>query len=138
MNKIVLMGRLTKDPEVRYSQGQNSTAVASFSLAVNRKFKREGEPDADFFNCTSFGKQAEFVEKHLKKGTKIVIIGRVQNNNYTKQNGEKVYSVQVMVEEIVFAESKGSEAGTQQQGTPADNNGFMNIPDGMQEELPFN
>ena len=138
MNKIVLMGRLTKDPEVRYSQGQNSTAVASFSLAVNRKFKREGEPDADFFNCTSFGKQAEFVEKHLKKGTKIVIIGRVQNNNYTKQNGEKVYSVQVMVEEIVFAESKGSEAGTQQQGTPTDNNGFMNIPDGMQEELPFN
>ena len=135
MNKIVLLGRLTKDAEVRYSQ--NSTAVASFSIAVNRKFKRENEPDADFFNCTAFGKQAEFVEKYLKKGTKVLLAGRVQNNNYTKQNGEKVYSVQVMVEEIEFAESKGSEAGTQQ-ATPTDNNGFMNIPDGMQEELPFN
>ena len=136
MNKIVLLGRLTKDAEVRYSQGQNSTAVANFSLAVNRKFKREGEPDADFFNCTAFGKQAEFVEKYLKKGTKILLTGRVQNNNYTKQNGEKVYSVSIMTEEIEFAESKGSEPGTQP--TPADNNGFVQIPDGLQEELPFN
>ena len=137
MNKIVLMGRLTKDAEVRYTQGENSMAIASFSIAVNRKFKRENEPDADFFNCTAFGRQAEFVEKYLKKGTKILLAGRVQNNNYTKQNGEKVYSVQVMVEEIEFAESKGSETETQQV-TPTNNNGFVNIPDGLQEELPFN
>ena len=137
MNKIVLLGRLTKDAEVRYTQGENSTAIASFSIAVNRKFKRENEPDADFFNCTAFGRQAEFVEKYLKKGTKILLAGRVQNNNYTKKNGEKVYSVQVMVEEIEFAESKGSETETQQV-TPTNNNGFVNIPDGLQEELPFN
>lgn len=136
MNKIVLMGRLTKDAEVRYTQGENSMAIASFSIAVNRKFKRENEPDTDFFNCTAFGRQAEFVEKYLKKGTKILLAGRVQNNNYTKQNGEKVYSVQVMVEEIEFAESKGSETETQQV-TPTNNNGFVNIPDGLQEELPF-
>ena len=138
MNKIVLMGRLTKDPEVRYTQGENSTAVASFSLAVNRKFKRENEPDADFFNCTAFGKQAEFVEKHLKKGTKIIIIGRVQNNNYTKQNGEKVYSVQVMVEEIVFAESKASSDNEQATPQTENSNGWMNVPTGFEEDLPFN
>ena len=123
MNKIILMARLTRDPEVRYSQGENSMAIASFSVATNRKFKRDGEPDADFFNCTAFGKQAEFVEKYLKKGTKILLSGRV-------------YSVRIMVEEIEFAESKGtSDAGTQQATT--ENNGFMNIPDGLQEELPF-
>ena len=136
MNKIILLARLTRDPEVRYSQGENSMAIASFSVATNRKFKRDGEPDADFFNCTAFGKQAEFVEKHLKKGTKILLSGRVQNDNYTNKEGQKVYSVRIMVEEIEFAESKGtSDAGTQQ-ATP-DNNGFMNIPDGLQEELPF-
>ena len=132
MNKIILLSRLTRDPEVRYLQGQNSTAIASFSVAVNRKFKREGEPDADFFNCTAFGKQAEFVEKYLKQGTKILLSGRVQNNNYTKQNGEKVYSTQIMVEEIEFAESKGnSDSG---QATPQTES-FMNIPEG--EDLPF-
>ena len=136
MNKIVLLGRLTKDAEVRYSQGEKSTAVASFSIAVNRKFKREGEPDADFFNCTAFGKQAEFVEKYLKQGTKILVTGRVQNNNYTNKEGQKVYSVQIITEEIEFAESKGTDAGTQP--TQEKNNGFVNIPDGLQEELPFN
>lgn len=136
MNKIVLMGRLTKDPEVRYTQGEKSTAVASFSLAVNRKFKRENEPDADFFNCTAFGNQAQFVEKYLKKGTKILLSGRVQNDNYTNKEGQKVYSVRIMVEEIEFAESKGTDTGTQQDA-PTENNGFMNIPDGLQEELPF-
>ena len=134
MNKIILLGRLTKDAEVRYSQGQNSTAIASFSVAANRKFKRDGEPDADFFNCTAFGKQAEFVEKYLKKGTKILLSGRVQNDNYTNKEGQKVYSVRIIVEEIEFAESKGSDAGTQQQATPTDS--FMNIPEG--EDLPFN
>ena len=139
MNKIILLARLTRDPEVRYSQGEKSMAIASFSVAVNRRFKREGEADADFFNCTAFGKQAEFVEKYLKQGTKVALSGRLQNNNYTNKEGQKVYGVQIMVEEIEFAESK--EASTR---TPSNNpngvtdaNGFMNIPDGLAEELPF-
>ena len=137
MNKIILMGRLTRDPEVRYSQGENSMAIARFSLAVNRRYKRQGEPEADFFNCTAFGKQAEFVEKYLKQASKILVSGRVQNDNYTNKEGQKVYSVQIIVEEIEFAESKGnSDAGTQQ-ATPPDNNGFMTIPEGLEEELPF-
>ena len=136
MNKVILLARLSKDPEVRYSQGQNSMAIATFSVAVNRKFKRDGEPDADFFNCTAFGKQAEFVEKYLKKGTKIALTGRVQNDNYTNKEGQKVYSTRIMAEEIEFAESKGTaDAGTQQ-ATP-DNNGYMAISESIQEELPF-
>ena len=138
MNKIILMGRLTRDPEIRYSQGENSMVIATFSLAVNRRYKREGEPEADFFNCTAFGKQAEFVEKYLKQASKILLSGRVQNNNYTNKEGQKVYSVQIMVEELEFAESKGSsDAGTQHQAAPTDNNGFMTIPEGLEEELPF-
>lgn len=140
MNKIILLGRLTRDPEVRYSQGEKSTAVANFSLAVPRKFKRDGEPDCDFFNCIAFGKQAEFAEKYLKQGTKILLSGRVQNNNYTNKEGQKVYSVQIQVEEMEFAESKNSQQNNQQ-NTPTQNNvgdGFMNIPTGIQDELPFN
>ena len=139
MNKIILLGRLTRDPEIRYSQGENSMAIARFTIAANRRYKREGEPEADFFNCTAFGKQAEFVEKYLKQASKILVSGRVQNDNYTNKEGQKVYSVQIMVEELEFAESKGnSDAGTQQQATPqTDNNGFMNIPAGLEEELPF-
>lgn len=134
MNKIILCGRLTKDPEVRYSQGATPTAVARLSLAVNRKWKREGEPDADFFNCTAFKGQAEFIEKYLKKGSKVLISGRVQNDNYTNKDGQKVYAVNIMIEEIEFAESKN--AG--QQDRPAyTNDGFMSIPDGTEEELPF-
>lgn len=141
MNKLILMGRLTRDPEVRYSQGANQTAVARFSLAVDRKFKREGEPEADFFNCTSFGKQAEFVERYLHKGTKVVLSGRIQNNNYTNKDGQMVYAVQVMVEEIEFAESKNSGSSDGQSSaptSPSSSDGFMNIPDGIDEELPFN
>ena len=112
MNKVILMGRLTRDPEVRYSQGTNSrgesTAIARYSLAVDRRFKRDGEPDADFFNCTCFGRQAEFAEKYLRKGTKILITGRIQNDNYTNREGQMVYSVQVMVDEQEFAESKNA------------------------------
>jgi single-strand DNA-binding protein len=135
MNKIILLGRLTRDPEVRYSQGEKQTAIARFSVAVNRKFKRDGEPEADFFNCTAFGRQAEFVEKYLKQGTKILLSGRVQNDNYTNKEGQKVYSVSIMAEEIEFAESKGSsDAGTQPQFNA---DGFMNIPTGLTEELPF-
>ena len=147
MNKIILMGRLTRDPEVRYSQGESSLAIARFSLAVDRRYKRQGEPDADFFNCTAFGKQAEFVEKYLKQGTKILLSGRVQNDNYTNKEGQKVYSVQIIAEEIEFAESKAASSGASNdfnQGfrpdAPEPNqaaDGFMNIPTGLEEELPF-
>ena len=136
MNKIILLARLTRDPEVRYSQGENSMAIASFSVATNRKFKRDGEPDADFFNCTAFGKQAEFVEKYLKKGTKILLSGRVQNDNYTNKEGQKVYSVRIMVEEIEFAESKGNN--TETQPAQQQSNDYVEIPESLQEELPFN
>ena len=145
MNKLILMGRLTRDPEVRYSQGETSTAIARFSLAVDRRFKREGEPDADFFNCTCFGKQAEFVEKYLHKGVKVLLSGRAQNDNYTNKDGQMVYSIRVMVDEIEFAESKNAASGgnqAQSSGAPATapgaGDGFMNIPDGIDEELPFN
>ena len=138
MNKVILMGRLTRDPEIRYSQGENSTAIARFSLAVDRKFKRQGEPEADFFNCTAFGKQAEFVERYLKQGIKMLIVGRVQNNNYTNKDGQMVYSVQILVDEMEFAESKKSSNQNQDGFQPAaDSDGFMNIPDGLQDELPF-
>ena len=149
MNKIILMGRLTRDPEVRYSQGESSLAIGRFSLAVDRRFKRQGEADADFFNCTAFGKQAEFVEKYLKQGTKILLTGRVQNDNYTNKEGQKVYSVQIIAEEIEFAESKAASSGAgsdfnQGAGFRPDapepsqaTDGFMNIPTGLEEELPF-
>lgn len=147
MNKSIFMGRLTRDPEVRYSQGANPTAVARFSIAVDRRFKREGDPDADFFNCTAFGKQGEFVEKYLKKGTKVLVSGRMQNDNYTGKDGQMVYGMRLMVEEIEFAESKnsGTPAGQPAQAPAQASNGgfnggegFMNIPDGIDEELPFN
>ena len=158
MNKVILMGRLTRDPEVRYSQGASQTSVARFSVAVDRRFKREGEPDADFFNCTAFGKQAEFIERYLHKGTKVVLCGRIQNDNYTNKEGQMVYSVRVMVDEIEFAEStnasSGNAGGYNNNGGGYNNggyagggsapapsgagDGFMNIPDGIDEELPFN
>ncbi|MBO5283171.1 MAG: single-stranded DNA-binding protein [Lachnospiraceae bacterium] len=153
MNKVILMGRLTRDPEVRYSQGATPMAVARFSIAVDRRFKRDGEPDADFFNCTAFGKQAEFIERYLRKGVKVVTSGRIQNDNYTNKDGQMVYSVRVMVEEIEFAESKNASANNGDNGyngggymgggnnAPAPSgagDGFMNIPDGIDEELPFN
>lgn len=139
MNKVILVGRLTRDPDMRYSKGENSTAIARFSLAVDRRYKRDGEPDADFFNCTAFGKQAEFVDRYLKQGMKMVVIGRIQNDNYTNRDGQKVYSVQIMVEELEFAESKNA---TQTDGSSRpeanDADGFMKMPEGIQEELPFN
>lgn len=149
MNKVILMGRLTRDPEVRYSQGEGGTAVARFSLAVDRRFKRAGDAEADFFNCTAFGRQAEFAERYLKRGTKMLVTGRIQNDNYTNREGQKVYSVQVIVEELEFAESKAASAensGFAGQGYQAERpspaaavgDGFMNIPDGIDEELPFN
>ncbi len=140
MNKLFLTGRFTRDPEVRTT---GETSVARFALAVDRKFKREGEPDADFFNCTAFGKTADFVEKYFKKGMKANICGRVQNDNYTDKNGNKCYSVQIMVEEIEFGESKNAsgntEAYTAAPKASTAPGGFMNIPDDVSDEgLPFN
>ena len=146
MNKVILMGRLTRDPEVRYSQGATATAIARFSIAVDRRFKRDGEPDADFINCVAFGKTGEFIERYGHKGTKFVVEGRIQTGSYTNRDGVKVYTTEVVVEEQEFAESKNaSSANTQSyQAAPAPapsadaGDGFMNIPDGIDEELPFN
>jgi single-strand DNA-binding protein len=143
MNKVILMGRLTRDPEVRYSQGEKSTATARYSLAVDRKFKREGEADADFINCVSFGKSAEFAEKYFKQGTKIVVTGRIQSGSYTNKDGQKVYTTDVVVEEQEFAESKSNAASAPPSNGKAkpsqpNEDGFMNVPSGLDdEELPF-
>jgi len=138
MNRIFLCGRLTRDPEVRY--GDNQKAVGRFNIAVDRKFKREGDPTADFFNCTAFGKMAEFVEKYLKKGMKMLVVGHIQNDNYTNKEGQTVYSVQVIVDELEFAEGKGSSgvSANNNQTTPQEGQeSFMNIPQGIDDELPF-
>ena len=137
MNKVILAGRLVADPEVRYTQGAQPMAIARYRLAVDRRFKKEGEPTADFIGCVVFGKQAEFVEKYLRKGMKILVTGRIQTGSYTNNEGQKVYTTDIIVEEHEFCESKTNEAGTP--ATPTVNaDGFMNIPDGIDEELPFN
>lgn len=140
MNKVILMGRLTRDPDVRYSQGENSTAVARYTLAVDRRFKKEGEQSADFISCVAFGKAAEFAEKYLKQGIKMVITGRIQTGSYTNKDGNKVYTTDVVVEEQEFAESKKAQEENNQTGSSGiqtSPDGFMNIPDGVDEELPF-
>ena len=140
MNKVILMGRLVRDPEVRYSQGDNATAVARYTLAVNRKFKKDGEPTADFIPCVVFGRSAEFTEKYFRKGMQVAISGRIQTGSYTNKDGQKVYTTDVVVEEQEFAESKA--ASQQNQNNASDSvpssDDFMNIPDGIDEELPFN
>ena len=140
MNKVYLIGRLAADPDVRYSQGETSTAIARYRLAVNRRFKREGEQEADFISCVAFGKNGEFAEKYLKKGMKIAVAGRIQTGSYTNQEGQKVYTTDIVVEEHEFCESKGTgESNTAPAPSyPTDSDGFMNIPDGIDEELPFN
>ena len=164
MNKVILMGRLTRDPDVRYSQGANQTAVARYSLAVDRRFRRDGDPEADFINCVAFGRQAEFAERFFRKGIKIVVEGRIQTGSYTNRDGNRVYTTDIVVENQEFAESKaandrvrseagagagfGSPAGSsysapapaqsepqQPAGMPDD--GFMNIPDAIDDDLPF-
>ena len=144
MNKVILMGRLTKDPEVRYSQGENPLAIARYTLAVDRKRTKANEdPGADFIPCVALGRNGEFAEKYLKKGTKICIEGRIQTGSYTNKDGVKVYTTEVMIEGQEFAESKGgmSEADknardeASMQGYSGE--GFMNIPDGIDEDLPF-
>ena len=139
MNKVILMGRLARDPEVRYG-GANNTAVAKYSLAVDRKFKQDGQPTADFINCIAFGKLGEFAEKYLHKGTKIAVTGRIQTGSYTNKDGVKVYTTDVVVEEQEFAESKNANGntGNQKSNSVPSSDGFMNIPDGIDEELPFN
>ena len=140
MNKVILMGRLTRDPEVRYTQGDNAMAIARYSLAVDRRFKRDGEPDVDFINCVAFGKSGEFAEKYLKKGTKVAVVGRIQTGSYTNKDGQKVYTTDVVVEEQEFAESKNSGSSDNNQSAPVNKNtDFMNIPDEIEDsELPFN
>lgn len=139
MNKVVLMGRLTKDPDVRYSQGEKPMAIARYTLAVDRKFKRDGEPNADFINCIAFGKNGEFAEKYLHKGIKILVEGRWQSGSYTNKDGQKVYTNDCVVESCEFAESKNANQSERPQPAPqTDSDGFMSIPDGIDEELPFN
>jgi len=160
MNKVVLMGRLTRDPEVRYSQGENALAIARYTLAVDRRFKRDGEQTADFINCVVFGKSAEFTERYFRQGMRVVVCGRIQTGSYVNKDGQKVYTTDIIVDDQEFADSKGQggdnsgfgggnsygggNRGGYQQGTrPAPSSaigdGFMNIPDGVEDEgLPFN
>jgi len=140
MNKVVLVGRLTRDPDVRYTGEGNSMAVARYTLAVDRRFKREGEPTADFINCVAFGKSAEFVDKYLHKGTKMVVSGRIQTGSYTNKDNQKVYTTDVIIEEQEFAESKSASAGSAGNATSqSGDNSFMNVPDDLgSDELPFN
>jgi single-strand DNA-binding protein len=154
MNQVVLMGRLTRDPEVRYTTGENTLAVARYTLAVDRRFKRDGEPTADFINCVSFGRTAEFAEKYFHQGIKIAVTGRIQTGSYVNKDGNKVYTTDIVVENQEFAESKAvsdanassapsrpaSQPSSPQQAAPqpdTSGDGFMNIPDGIDEELPF-
>ena len=157
MNKVILMGRLTRDPEVRYSQGENPLAIARYTLAVDRRQARGGNGDeqtADFINCVAFGRTGEFAERYLHKGTKIAVTGRIQTGSYTNKDGVRVYTTEVVVEDHEFAESKnangndgGYNSGNYNGGYASANSapapsgagdGFMNIPDGIDEELPFN
>ena len=139
MNKVILIGRLTKDPDVRYTGNKDATEVARYALACERAYKRQGEANADFINCVAFGKNAEFAEKYLKKGTKIAVEGRWQTGNYKNRDGNTVYTNDCVVERQEFAESKSQNAEQIHQEIPkTDENGFMNIPDDIDEELPFN
>ncbi|MBO5031345.1 MAG: single-stranded DNA-binding protein [Lachnospiraceae bacterium] len=157
MNKVILMGRLTRDPEVRYTQGDNQMAIARYTLAVDRRFNRSGDENtADFIPCVAFGKSGEFAERYFRKGTKVVVTGRIQTGSYTNKDGVKVYTTDVVVEDQEFAESKNSSSNSgdnygnssygnnfggsssQSSAPMAAGDGFMNIPDGIDEELPFN
>ena len=147
MNKVILMGRMTRDPEVRYSQGKSATAIARYTLAVDRRFNRNNdENSADFIGCVAFGRSAEFAEKYLRKGMKVVVTGRIQTGSYMNKDGVKVCTTDVVVEDQEFAESKkavinsGDTNSSQasDSATDAVGEGFMNIPDGIDEELPFN
>ncbi len=147
MNKVILMGRLTRDPDIRYSAGDNPMAIARYTLAVDRKFKREGDAKADFIGCVAFGKGGEFAEKYFKQGMRVVVEGRIQTGSYTNKDGNKVYTTDVVVENQEFAESKresnanrteaGQQSETSSGSSLVDESGFMNIPDGIENDLPF-
>lgn len=144
MNKWIGTGRLVRDPETKYSQGENSTAITRFTIAVDRRFKRDGEADADFISCVAFGKTAEFVDKYFNKGNKIIIEGKIQTGSYTNKDGQKVYTTDIAVEQVEFGESKGSGSGdsgnsgsSRPAPSQAQGDGFINIPEGLDEELPF-
>lgn len=141
MNKVVLVGRLTRDPEVRYSQGEKAVAIGRYTLAVDRRFKRENEQGADFIPCVVFGKSAEFAEKYFRQGMRVSVSGRIQTGSYTNKDGVKVFTTEVVVEEQEFAESRAESqrnAGTPNMTPNVDvGDGFMNIPEGINEELPF-
>ena len=140
MNKVILMGRLTADPEVKYSAGENATAIGRYTLAVDRRFKKEGDATADFIRCVTFGKSAEFAMNYLHKGTKIAVEGRIQTGSYTNKDGQKVFTTDVIVENQEFAESKNASGGgttTTQNSNASVDDGFMNIPEGLDDELPF-
>lgn len=138
MNKVILMGRLVRDPEIRYTQGENSMAVARFTLAVDRRFKRDNQPTADFISCICFRKTAEFIEKYCKKGTKLVVDGSWQTGSYTNKDGNKVYTNDCLVDNCEFAESKATAEQNQKKDDNTGNDDFMNIPDGIEDGLPFN
>ena len=150
MNKVILMGRLTREPDVRYSQNSDgSMAVARYTLAVDRRFRRnnDGEQTADFIGCVAFGRSAEFAEKYFRQGLKVIVTGRIQTGSYTNKEGQRVYTTDVVVEEQEFAESKSSAAAnsgaaytpSRPEPSAAAGDGFMNIPDGVEDEgLPFN
>ena len=150
MNRVILMGRLTRDPNISYSQGGDNMAIARFTLAVDRRGRRQDGADqqnADFIGCVCFGRQAEFAEKYLRQGTKVAVTGRIQTGSYTNKDGQKVYTTDVVLDDIEFAESKNTQGGSdsnysyQAPSRPAPSaagDGFMNIPDGIDEELPFN
>ena len=155
MNKVVLMGRLTRDPDVRYTQGQDQKCIARYTLAVDRRKARDSEgQQADFISCVAFGKAGEFIEKYCHKGTKLVVSGRIQTGSYTNRDGQKVYTTDVVAEDQEFAESKSAAgngtgeavrtdaaagaSGENQSNAEAAGDGFMSIPDGIDEELPFN
>ena len=138
MNKVIEIGRLVREPEIRYSQGASSTCIARYTLAVDRKFKQEGQPNADFINCIAFGKLGEFAEKYLRKGIKIAVTGRIQTGSYKNKDGNTVYTTDVVVEEQEFCESK-SQSNSQPQPAPSNDNSFMSIPDNLEDDgLPFN
>lgn len=141
MNKVSLVGRLTRDPEVRWTTGENQMAIARFTVAVDRKYKRDGEASADFISCKAFGKQGEFIEKYFSKGKRIGLTGRIETGSYTNKDGQKVYYTEVIAEELEFVDNK-SDSGSNGNSAPANNSApvdeFINVPDEIQEELPFN
>lgn len=140
VNTVILIGRLTRDPEVRYSQGSESMAIARYTLAVDRSYRREGENNTDFIGCVAFGRNAEFAEKYFRKGTKIAITGRIQTGSYVNREGQKVYTTDVVINTQEFAGSRNEAQEPAPAGSPmpeTEKDGFMNIPDGMDDELPF-